>query len=85
VGTLSPCAACFHRMIREAVVGWRQVRANWRQLQRHAKLRWDRLTDDDIAQIKGHREALIACLEQRYGYDHNRAQQEVRGWEHQFD
>jgi uncharacterized protein YjbJ (UPF0337 family) len=63
-------------------MSWGHVRANWTQLQRQAKLRWDRLTDEDTARIKGHRETLIACLQERYGYAHDRAQQEVREWEH---
>jgi len=53
-------------------------------LQRYVKLRWDRLTDEDIARIKGHRGILILCLEERYGYAPDQAQQEVREWEHRF-
>jgi uncharacterized protein YjbJ (UPF0337 family) len=64
------------------MMSWGHVRANWKQFQHHVKLRWDRLTDEDIARIKGHRENLIACLQERYGYAHDRAQQEVREWEH---
>ena len=63
-------------------MGWSHVRANWKQLQRHAKLHWDGLTDEDIDHIRGHRETLITCLQERYGYAHDRAQQEVREWEH---
>jgi uncharacterized protein YjbJ (UPF0337 family) len=63
-------------------MSWGRIRANWKQFQHHARRRWDKLTDDDIAHIKGHREALIACLQERYGYTHDRAQQEVRDWEH---
>jgi uncharacterized protein YjbJ (UPF0337 family) len=60
-------------------MSWGHVQANWKQFQRHVKLRWNRLTDEDIARIKGHREMLIACLQERYGYAHERARQEVRG------
>ncbi|WP_046868638.1 hypothetical protein [Microvirga massiliensis] len=63
-------------------MSWGHIRANWKQFQRYAKIRWDRLTDEDMARIKGHREALIACLQERYGYAHERAQEEVRDWEH---
>ena len=63
-------------------MSWGHIRANWKQLQRHAKLRWDRLTDEDIARIKGHRDALIVCLQEKYGYAPDRAQKEVRDWEH---
>ncbi len=50
------------------------IRANWKQFQRQAKPRWDRLTDEDMARIRGHREALVACLQERYGYIHDQAQ-----------
>ncbi len=63
-------------------MGWNRIQADWKLFQRHAKLRWDRLTDDDIARIKGHRGTLIVCLQERYGYAHDQAQQEVREWEH---
>ncbi len=49
-------------------MSWGYIRANWKQFQRQAKLRWDRLTDEDVARIKGHRDVLLTCLEERYGY-----------------
>jgi uncharacterized protein YjbJ (UPF0337 family) len=68
--------------LQEAIMSWAHVQANWKQFQRHVKLRRDRLTDGDIARIKGHRDMLIACLQERYGYAHDRAQREAREWEH---
>jgi uncharacterized protein YjbJ (UPF0337 family) len=65
-------------------MSWGRIRADWKQFQRHAKIRWDRLTDEDMTRIKGHREALIACLQERYGYAQEQAQKEVRDWEHQL-
>jgi uncharacterized protein YjbJ (UPF0337 family) len=47
-------------------------------------MRWDRLTEDDVAHIKGHCEVLIACLQERYGYASELAQEEVREWEHRL-
>jgi uncharacterized protein YjbJ (UPF0337 family) len=82
-----PLSACFcsaGRELQEAAMSWGHVRANWKQFQLHAKQRWNKLTDEDIAHIKGHREALIECLQERYGYPRDRAQQEVREWEHHF-
>ena len=65
-------------------MSWSHVRAQWKLARRQARLRWDRLTDEDLARVKGHRETLVACLQERYGYPHDRAQQEVRDWEHRF-
>jgi uncharacterized protein YjbJ (UPF0337 family) len=65
-------------------MSWSHVKAHWKQYQLNAKQRWDRLTDDDIACVKGHREILIGRLQERYGYPRERAQQEVRDWEHRL-
>jgi uncharacterized protein YjbJ (UPF0337 family) len=63
-------------------MSWARIKADWKHFQLHAKQRWNRLTDEDIAHIRGHREALIERLQERYGYLRERAQQEVRDWEH---
>jgi uncharacterized protein YjbJ (UPF0337 family) len=63
---------------------WGHIQSNWKLLQHQIKHRWNKLTDEDVARIKGHREILIDCLQQRYGYDREQAQQEIRRWEHQF-
>jgi uncharacterized protein YjbJ (UPF0337 family) len=63
-------------------MSWSHVKANWKHFQPFAKQRWDKLTDEDVAHIRGHREALIGCLQERYGYARDQAQREVRDWEH---
>jgi uncharacterized protein YjbJ (UPF0337 family) len=65
-------------------MSWGHIQAHWKEFQVLAKQRWSRLNDDDVARIKGHRERLIACLQERYGYGREQAQQEVRRWEHQI-
>jgi uncharacterized protein YjbJ (UPF0337 family) len=68
----------------EAIMIWGHIQANWKRFQPQIRHRWDKLTDDDVARIKGHRGVLIDCLQQRYGCGREEAQQEVRRWEHQF-
>jgi uncharacterized protein YjbJ (UPF0337 family) len=68
----------------EAIMIWGHIQANWKRFQPQIRHRWDKLTDEDVARIKGHRGVLIDCLQQRYGYGREEAQQEVRRWEHQF-
>jgi uncharacterized protein YjbJ (UPF0337 family) len=65
-------------------MSWGHVRANWKQVQHHVQHRWNRLSDEDSSRIRGHREALIVCLQERYGYSREQAQQEIREWEHYF-
>ncbi len=64
-------------------MSWHNIQVHWKEFQAQVKQRWDKLTDEDVARIKGHRETLIACLQERYGYGREEAQQEVRRWEHQ--
>ena len=64
-------------------MSWHNIQAHWKEFQTQVKQRWDKLTDEDVARIKGHRETLIACLQARYGYGREEAQQEVWRWEHQ--
>jgi uncharacterized protein YjbJ (UPF0337 family) len=68
----------------EAAVSCGHIQAHWKEFQAHVKQRRSRLTDEDVARIKGRRKALIACLQESYGYQREEAQQEVRRWEHKF-
>lgn len=53
------------------------VKGQWHQLKGEAKVRWGKLTSDELDQIEGHAEKLVGLLQQRYGYERQRAQQEV--------
>ena len=39
--------------------------------------RWEKLTDDDWSRIEGAKSKLLEMLQKRYGYTHEKAQQEV--------
>jgi uncharacterized protein YjbJ (UPF0337 family) len=43
--------------------------------------RWGKLTDDDLNQIGGRREQLIAVLAQRYGWPREQVERQVRDFE----
>lgn len=55
---------------------WKRISADWRVLKAEIKKRLGRLTDDDLAEIGGEREKLVARLEARYGI--SRAEAERR-------
>ena len=57
-----------------------QMEGNWKQLRGRAKQQWGNLTDDDVEQIAGKREALIGKLQQRYGIVREQAQKKVEEW-----
>jgi uncharacterized protein YjbJ (UPF0337 family) len=53
------------------------IQGQWKQLKGEAKIRWGRLTDDELDQIEGNAEKLAGLVQERYGYARDRAQREV--------
>lgn len=52
----------------------------WTQAKELIREKFPNLSDDDIRQINGRFDQLIAKLQQRYGYSFEEAQEEVRKW-----
>ncbi len=50
----------------------------WMQMKGSVKTWWGKLTDDDIEQISGKWDLLVGKVQERYGYDKERAEQECR-------
>lgn len=53
------------------------IAGKWTQLKGQAQSRWGELTDDDFAVAKGDATYLAGKLQERYGWDRDRAQREV--------
>jgi len=47
-------------------MNWDRIQGNWKQEAGKAEVKWDKLTDDDLA-ISGHREQLAGKIQERYG------------------
>jgi len=58
-------------------MNWDQIKGNWKQFKGQAKQQWGKLTDDDLTQIDGKREELVGRLQARYGYEKDKAEQEL--------
>jgi len=56
------------------------LKGRWQQLKGNVRQRWGELTDDDLTQIDGSREALEGRLRARYGHDEARIRKEVDEW-----
>ena len=52
----------------------------WLELKQAVQARWAALTDEDVLQFDGHKEVLIAKVQQRCGVDRQSAQQDVEAW-----
>jgi len=57
-----------------------QIKGNWEQIKGEVKLRWGKLTDDDLAQIKGQRDKLVGKLQEAYGMTREEAERQVNNW-----
>jgi uncharacterized protein YjbJ (UPF0337 family) len=61
-------------------MNWDQIKADWREVRGKARVAWGKLTDDDLEQIRGNRDQLVAALQRRYGVAKENAQRQVSEW-----
>ncbi|OYX83985.1 MAG: hypothetical protein B7Y75_04895 [Azorhizobium sp. 35-67-5] len=61
-------------------MNWDRIEGNWKQLTGNVKAQWGKLTDDDLAEIKGNREVLEGKLQERYGIAKDEVKRQVDTW-----
>jgi uncharacterized protein YjbJ (UPF0337 family) len=66
---------------KETLMNTDTLKGKWHQIKGEAKVQWGKLTDDDLDKAAGHTEKLIGLLQERYGYERDRAEREVRNFE----
>lgn len=49
----------------------------WKQVRGKAKSMWGKLTDNDLDRVAGNFEILTGLLQEKYGYTHERASEEI--------
>lgn len=49
----------------------------WKQLRGDLKQWWGKLTEDDLDKVEGSKDKLIGILQERYGYNREKAEEEV--------
>lgn len=57
----------------------------WKNIKGKVKEKWGELTDDDLTRINGKRDQLLGFIQKRYGYEKEKAEQELSTWEKDFD
>jgi uncharacterized protein YjbJ (UPF0337 family) len=58
-------------------MNWEQVRGNWQQAKGELKVRWGKLTDDDLTEIDGRRDKLVGSLQEKYGITKEEAMKQI--------
>jgi uncharacterized protein YjbJ (UPF0337 family) len=52
----------------------------WLAVMKAARRRWNRLSDEDLADVHGNTERLISALQRRYGMARDQALRELVAW-----
>jgi uncharacterized protein YjbJ (UPF0337 family) len=52
------------------------LKGKWKEIKGELKVKWGKLTDDDLAQIEGNTEKLLGLIQKKYGYSKDKAEQE---------
>ncbi len=56
------------------------LKGEWRQLRGRVRKEWGKLTNADIAEIKGDSEVLLGRLQERYGHTREEVEREFEDW-----
>jgi uncharacterized protein YjbJ (UPF0337 family) len=56
------------------------LKGQWKQLKGEVRTQWGKLTDDDFDQVEGNAEKLVGKVQERYGYERDRAEREVNSF-----
>jgi uncharacterized protein YjbJ (UPF0337 family) len=62
-------------------MNWEQIQGNWKQFVGLAKIKWGKLTDDDLEVIDGRRDRLAGKIQERYGMAKEEAEAQMTAWE----
>jgi uncharacterized protein YjbJ (UPF0337 family) len=54
-----------------------QFEGKWEQLKGQVKVKWGKLTDNDLTVIKGRKDQLIGKIREHYGYTVEQADKEL--------
>lgn len=54
---------------------------DWNQLSGKIMKQWGKLTDDNLARIKGSRRELVGTIQKTYGLAREEAEEQVKAWE----
>ena len=56
------------------------LKGQWKQLEGRVLGQWGKLTDDDLAMIKGDRDVLLGKIQEHYGRTRDEAMKDVDMW-----
>jgi uncharacterized protein YjbJ (UPF0337 family) len=60
------------------------LEGKWKQISGSIKQQWGDLTDDEVAQVNGSYERLQGLLQEKYGWNRDRAEREIDAYLNQY-
>jgi len=58
-----------------------QIKGHWNEIKGKVKVKWGELTNDEIDKIDGNYDQLVGVLQQKYGYQKEKAEEEIESWQ----
>jgi uncharacterized protein YjbJ (UPF0337 family) len=58
-------------------MNWDLIEGKWKQSMGKVKVKWGKLTDDDVTAVNGKRELLVGKIQERYGLAKDAAEKQV--------
>ncbi len=59
---------------------WEQISGQWKQVKGEARMKWGKLTDDDLMQVDGNRDILAGKLQEKYGIAKEDINKQIDEW-----
>jgi uncharacterized protein YjbJ (UPF0337 family) len=67
--------------IRRSIMNRDILEGNWKQLKGKVKVKWGKLTDDDLDVVEGRRDVLAGKIQERYGISKDEAEAQLDAWD----
>ncbi len=58
-------------------MNWDQIEGNWKQVKGKMRAKWGKFTDDELDIFHGNREHFLGKLQEKYGIQRERAEEEL--------
>ena len=62
-------------------MNWDRIEGDWKQFKGTIKVRWGKLTDDQLDVIAGNRDILSGKIQEAYGISKDEAEKQVTEWQ----
>ena len=71
----------FNSPLRDTNMNWNRIEGDWKQFKGDIKVRWGKLTDDQLDVIAGKRDILAGKVQELYGLSKDEAEKQLSEWQ----